>query len=368
MRRALELAEGGVGHVNPNPLVGAVLVKEGRIVGEAYHPKFGGPHAEALAIQQAGSAAVGGELYVNWEPCVSYPGKRNPPCVDEIIRSGIRRVIIATRDPTPQVNGRGIARLKQAGIEVIEGVLAKEAQQLNEIRIKYATTDMPFVLLKMAMTADGKIATRTGDSQWISSGEALTLAHQLRARYAAVLVGIGTVLHDDPQLTVRRIRGRDPMRIVLDSQGRIPLQAALLHVKSEAPTIIATCTMPEEKERQLKDSSQHVAIWRMPANQDGQVDLHALLRKLAISQIDSLLIEGGATVAEAFVREHLIDKLMFILAPKIVGGRQAPTPVGGEGIASMEQALRLKDCSVCTLGVDVVYQGYFDYCEAGGRP
>lgn len=368
MRRALELAERGVGYVNPNPLVGAVIVKDGQIVGEAYHAEFGGPHAEALAIQQAGSAAQDAELYVNWEPCVSYPGKRNPPCVAEIIRSGIRRVIIATRDPTPEVHGRGIAQLRQAGIAVIEGVLVREAQQLNEIRIKYATTGMPFVLLKMAMTADGKIATRTGDSHWISSGEALTLAHQLRARYAAVLVGIGTVLRDDPQLTVRHSRGRDPMRIVLDSQGRIPLQAALLHVKSAAPTIIATCNMSEEKERQLKSSSQQVAIWRMPADQDGRVDLQSLLKKLAAAQIDSLLIEGGATVAEAFLAERLIDKLMFIIAPKIVGGRAAPTPVGGEGIEKMEQALRLKDCSVDTVGVDVVYQGYLDYCEAGGLP
>lgn len=366
MRRALELAEQGVGRVNPNPLVGAVVVKDGRVIAEAYHAEFGGPHAEALALERAGRAAYGAELYVNWEPCIAYPGKRNPPCVDQIITSGARRVIVATRDPTPQVNGHGIAQLQQAGIEVIEGVLAKEAQQLNEIRTKYATTGLPFVMLKMAMTADGKIATRTGDSRWISSGESLKLSHRLRVRYAAVLVGIGTVLRDNPQLTVRRIPGRDPMRIVLDSKGRIPIQAAILHCQSEAPTVIATCDMSEERARQLKEKCENVEIWRLPMSEEGGVDLLALLKQLGEAHRDSLLIEGGSTVAGAFLHKRLIDKFMIIIAPKILGGQAAPSPVGGAGVERIEQAFRLQDCAFYAVGSDVVYQGYLDYSGAGG--
>lgn len=360
MRRALELAELGTGRVNPNPLVGAVVVKEVRIIAEAYYARFGGPHAEALALQQAGKEAWGAELYVNWEPCVAYPGKHTPPCVEQIIRAGIRRVIVATIDPTPQVNGRGLAKLREAGIEVIQGVLEKEAQRLNEIRVKYATTGLPFVLLKMAMTADGKIATHTGDSRGISSEESLRLIHRLRARYAAVLVGIGTVLKDDPKLTVRYAEGRDPLRIVLDSQGRIPLSSSILRLESQAPTVIATCDMPKKKEQQLKHL-KNIEVWRLPANKDGRVNLQALMKHLGEVQVDSLLVEGGPTVAASFLKERLIDKLLFIIAPKVIGGREAPTPIGGEGLERIEQAFRLKECSVSLSGPDVVYQGYFDY-------
>jgi len=367
MRRALELAERGWGQVNPNPLVGAVLVKEGRIIAEAHHERYGGPHAEALALRQAGEEARGAELYVNWEPCVAYPGKLTPPCIDQIIASGIRRVVVATRDPTPQINGRGIVRLKEAGIKVVEGVLEEEARRLNEIRAKYATTGLPFVLLKMAMTADGKIATYRGDARWISSEETLKLAHRLRARYASVLIGIETVLKDDPQLTVRRVRGRDPWRIVLDSRGRVPLEASVFHLQSEAPTVIATCAMPKEKEEELKElcTPTKVEVWRLPAS-EGRVDLRALLKKLGEAKIDSVLVEGGSTVAAAFLRERLLDKLMLVIAPKVVGGEEAPTPLGGPGIARMAEAIRLREVSVSTLGPDVVYEGYFDYSTAKG--
>jgi diaminohydroxyphosphoribosylaminopyrimidine deaminase/5-amino-6-(5-phosphoribosylamino)uracil reductase len=363
MRRVLALAEKGAGRVNPNPLVGAVLVRDGKIIAEAYHERSGGLHAEALVLNRAGGEARGAALYVNWEPCVAYPGKRTPPCVDAIIRAGVCRVIVATRDPTPEIRGCGIEHLKRAGIEVIEGVLEAQAKKLNEIRAKFATTGRPFVTLKMAMTADGKIATRTGDSRWISSEASRELVHELRARYAAVLVGIGTVLWDDPRLTVRRAEGRDPLRIVLDSQGRIPRDARILHVKSGAPTAIATCAMPPEKESELRDlnTPTRIEIWRLPADSHGRVDLQALLGRLGEAQIDSLLVEGGSTVAAAFLRDHLLDKLTLFIAPKVIGGREAPTPIGGEGVACLSEAVCLKDISIRSLEPDVVYEGYFEY-------
>ncbi|MBI1729392.1 bifunctional diaminohydroxyphosphoribosylaminopyrimidine deaminase/5-amino-6-(5-phosphoribosylamino)uracil reductase RibD [Candidatus Acetothermia bacterium] len=369
MRRAIELAELGSGYVNPNPLVGAVLVKEGKIIAEAYHERFGEPHAEALALQRAGKAATDADLYVNWEPCISYPGKRTPACVDQIISSGIRRIIVATSDPTPEVNGKGIQHLRKAGIEVIGGILENEAKRLNEIRAKFAVTGRPFVLLKMAMTADGKIATRTGDSQWVSSGESLKLAHRLRVRYAAVLVGIGTVLHDDPQLTVRKVKGRDPIRIVLDSKGQIPLSARLFYLESQAPTIIATCCMSSEKAEQIKKlkTKTPIEIWRLPEDSAGHVDLNALVNGLGERQIDSLLVEGGSGIAAAFLQQRLLDKLTFIIAPKLLGGESAPTPIGGQGIASMAKAISLKEPAVRMLGNDVVYEAAVDYASSEGQ-
>lgn len=363
MRRALELATRGTGRVNPNPLVGAVVVKNGEIVAEAYHEHYGGPHAEAHALKQAGPQARGAKLYVNWEPCIAYPGKKTRPCVDEIRRSGIRKVVVATRDPTPEVNGRGIAQLREGGIEVVEGVLEQEAQRLNEIRAKYATTGMPFVLLKMAMSADGKIATRTGDARWISSHESLELAHGLRNRYAAVLVGIGTALKDDPQLTVRRVQGRDPLRVVLDSQGKIPLNAKLLHRESEAPTAIATCGMSRAKEEELAklETPTSIEIWRLPSASEGRIELPALVNELAFRSVDSVLLEGGAAVAAAFLNAKLLDKVLFTIAPKLLGGREAPSPIGGAGLDRVEDAFRLRDVSVRQSGPDMVYEGYVEY-------
>ena len=375
MRRALELAERGAGWTSPNPMVGAVVVKKNIILGEGWHAEFGGPHAEFLALQQAGALARGADLYVNLEPCVAAPGKHNPPCADAIVRAGIQRVFIALRDPDPRINGRGIARLREAGLEVIEGLLEREARKLNEIYLKFKTTGLPFVTLKMAMTADGKIATRTGDSQWISSEKSLRLAHELRHRHRAILVGIGTVLADDPQLTVRLADfsrslpvygegqgevgvGRNPMRIVLDSQGRVPLDAAVVRSAEEIRTIIATTdAMSQGKEQALR--SAHVEVWRLPAH-DGRVAPRAVIQKLSQEQIDSVLIEGGAEVAWSFVREKLIDKILLVIAPKIVGGRAAPGPVGGPGFERLSQAIPLRNITVSQLNGDILYEAYLD--------
>ncbi len=360
MRRALELAERGAGWTSPNPLVGAVVVKENRVISEGWHEEFGGPHAESVALQRAGALARGAELYVTLEPCVAAPGKHNPPCADEIIRAGIRRVFVATRDPDPRINGRGIERLQEAGIEVIEGLLEREARKLNEIYLKFKTTGLPFITLKMAMTADGKIATRTGDSRWISSEKSLRLAHELRHRYRAIVVGIGTVLADDPQLTVRREdRSRQPIRIILDSQGRIPLDAVVVRSAQEIRTIVATTdAMPLEKEQALRQA--HVEVWRLPAAADGRVALTSLIQKLAHEQIDSLLIEGGSEIAWGFLREKLIDKILLVIAPKIVGGRAAPSPVGGPGFERLSQAIPLRNITVSQLNGDILYEAYLD--------
>lgn len=362
MRRALELAERGAGWTSPNPMVGAVVVKHNIIVSAGWHEEFGGPHAEFSALQRAGALARGADLYVNLEPCVAAPGKRNPPCADEILRAGIKRVFVALRDPDPRINGKGIDTLRRAGIEVIEGLLEREARKLNEIYLKFKTTGLPFMTLKMAMTADGKIATHTGDSQWISSQRSLEFAHELRHRHRAILVGIGTVLADNPQLTVRRTvqarPARNPIRIVLDSRGRIPLDATVVRSAQEVRTIVATTdAMPPDKEQALRDA--HVAVWRLP-QRDGRVDLCALIQKLAHEQIDSVLIEGGSDVAWSFVRARLIDKILLVIAPKIIGGRAAPGPIGGPGCERLSEAIPLREITVSRLDDDILYEAYLD--------
>lgn len=357
MRRALELAERGAGWTSPNPMVGAVVVKQNSILSEGWHEQFGGPHAEFVALQRAGALARGADLYLTLEPCVSAPGKRNPPCADEIIRAGIARVFVALRDPDPRINGRGIERLTEAGIEVIEGLLEREARKLNEIYLKFKTTGTPFITLKMAMTADGKIATRTGDSRWISSQESLRFAHELRHRHRAILVGIGTLLADNPQLTARlEQKTRQPIRIVLDSHGRIPLDAEVVRSAGQIRTIVATTdALSPHKEQALRQA--RVEVWRLPAR-DGRVDLHALVQKLSQDQIDSLLIEGGAEVAWSFLSQRLIDKMLLVIAPKIIGGRAAPGPVGGSGFERLSEAIPLKEITISRLDGDILYEAY----------
>ncbi|MFQ5796362.1 MAG: bifunctional diaminohydroxyphosphoribosylaminopyrimidine deaminase/5-amino-6-(5-phosphoribosylamino)uracil reductase RibD [Candidatus Bipolaricaulia bacterium] len=360
MIRALELARRGEGGVNPNPLVGALIVSAGRIVGEGYHREFGGPHAEVYALEAAGDRTDGADLYVTLEPCAHYG--RTPPCVDRIITGGINRVIIAMEDPYPEVSGRGIQRLRDAGIEVEAGILESEARQVNEIYLKYVTTGVPFVLLKMAMTADGKIATRTGDSRWISSKASRRRVHELRNRFSAILVGINTVLADDPELTVRLVPGRDPVRIVLASNGAIPLEAKLLNLESRAKTIVAT-TGAISRQKRMALEERGAEVWTLDAGEDGRVDPRALIAKLGEAKIDSLLIEGGSAVAASFIEASLVDKLLLFIAPKIVGGIQALTPVGGTGREWIEAAAQLRDVSVEMVDGDVAYVGYLSEGE-----
>jgi len=353
MRRALDLAQLGAGWTRPNPLVGAVVVKDGQVIAEGYHAVCGGPHAEAVALLEAGARARGGDLYLNLEPCVAFPGKKTPPCVDAILQAGIKRVIVATADPNPHVSGRGLVRLREAGVAVVEGVLADEAQRLNEVFFHWIRTRTPFVVLKLALSLDGKIATRTGRSRWITGSESRRRVHLLRARYGAILVGVGTVLADDPSLTVREVEGPQPLRVILDREGRTPLAAKVL--SGEARTVIATGDrMPAETEVELR--ARGAEVWRLPGEGD-RVDLGALLRRLG-GETDSLLVEGGSEVAGSFLSAGLVHKIAFFYAPVILGGRDAVPAVGGDGVADPAEAIRVRDLSIERVGEDFLITGY----------
>ncbi|MFH1609591.1 MAG: bifunctional diaminohydroxyphosphoribosylaminopyrimidine deaminase/5-amino-6-(5-phosphoribosylamino)uracil reductase RibD [Candidatus Bipolaricaulota bacterium] len=353
MRRALELARLGEGLARPNPMVGAVVVKDGAPIAEGHHTVCGGPHAEAVALMEAGDRARGADLYLNLEPCVEFPGKKTPSCTEAILKAGIRRAIVATCDPNPHVSGRGLARLREAGVEVVEGVLAAEARRLNEVFFHWIRHRTPFVVLKLAMSLDGKIATPTGKSRWITGPEARRRVHVLRSRYGAVLVGVGTVLADDPELTVREVEGPQPLRVVLDSQGRIPLGAKVL--SSAARTLVATTRMPAGLEEGLR--AKGAEVWRLPA-QDDRVDLRELLRRLGEWDVDSVLVEGGSEVAWAFLSQGLVHKIAFFYAPLILGGRHAIPAVGGEGVSDLDQAIRICDLAVERVGEDLLITGY----------
>jgi diaminohydroxyphosphoribosylaminopyrimidine deaminase / 5-amino-6-(5-phosphoribosylamino)uracil reductase len=356
MQQALALARGGLGLVSPNPLVGCVLVKAGAVVGQGYHQRFGGPHAEVHALQEAGSQARGAVLYVNLEPC-SHTGK-TPPCADAVIQSGVSRVVAALRDPDPRVNGRGLSRLEAAGIAVTVGVCEAEARKLNEVFIKYITTRCPFVTLKSAITLDGKIATRTGASQWITGELARQEGHRLRHAADAILVGIGTVLQDDPQLTARLPdqQGANPLRVIVDSTLRVPLQAQVAAVASDRRTlIVTTARAPVAHSEALR--TRGVEVVCLPAYDDGRVDLEALCRYLGERGVASVLVEGGATLSATLLRRRLVDKVLLFVAPKIIGG-DGLSVVGSCGVETMEQVIHLRDVVSQCLGNDVLLEAY----------
>ena len=335
MKLALRLAARGAGWVSPNPMVGAVVVKGGQVVGRGYHRRAGAPHAEVEALRAAGEAARGADLYVTLEPC-NHQG-RTPPCTQAILAAGVRRVIIATRDPNPQVTGGGAEFLAAQGVDVNVGLLAAEARRLNEAWFHYVNTGRPWVMAKAACSLDGKIATVGGESQWLTGEAARALGHRLRHRVDAIVVGIGTVLADDPQLTTRRPRGRgkDPIRIVLDSRLRLPLTARLLNLDSQAPTWVATTSQaPPETIRALKARGAQVLV--LPADA-GRVSLPALLEELGARQVQSLLVEGGAETLGTFFDQRLVQPVLFFLCPQNpgratcpgYGGRSRDHPPGG---------------------------------------
>ena len=350
LRLAFDLAEIAEGDTSPNPLVGAVLVRDGEIVGRGYHRTFGGPHAEVYALDEAGDRARGATLYVTLEPC-SHFGK-TPPCTDRLIHAGVARVVAPIEDPNPLVAGRGFDALRAAGIEVEVGRLRDSARRQNEIFLKFIRTGIPFVHLKLAVSLDGRLATRTGDTRWITGEAGQTLAHRWRRRHAAVLVGIGTVLADDPELTVRHVVGRQPVPVVLDARGRIPLAARLL--AGNRQPVLATRSLTAAHRAKLETAG--FRVWELPGKGEG-VDLPRLLACLGEIGIDSILIEGGGETAASFLEAGLVDRVSFLLAPILIGGRSAVPAIGGLGAERLADAVRLVDVTTTWVGPDLVYSG-----------
>ncbi|WP_026293911.1 bifunctional diaminohydroxyphosphoribosylaminopyrimidine deaminase/5-amino-6-(5-phosphoribosylamino)uracil reductase RibD [Saccharibacillus kuerlensis] len=352
MRLALENARSAKGQTAPNPMVGSVIVNEGRIVGIGAHLKPGEPHAEIHALRMAGDHAKGGTIYVTLEPC-SHHG-RTGPCAEAVVRAGLSRVVIAAPDPNPLVAGRGVKILRDAGIEVIEGVLREESERLNEVFNRYIVSKRPFVTVKSATTLDGKIATRTSSSRWITSAEAREDVHRLRHESGAILVGVQTILHDDSQLTTRLPNGRNPLRVVLDSTLRIPEDARVI-TDGEAPTWIFTGSNADPAKRERLEAAGVRVI-----ETDGErVNLEQVLDTLGSSEISSLLVEGGGQVNASFVEQGLADKLLLYMAPKLVGGKDAPTFLEGLGVGNMDEAFELDDLRVEQLGPDLKFEAYF---------
>jgi diaminohydroxyphosphoribosylaminopyrimidine deaminase / 5-amino-6-(5-phosphoribosylamino)uracil reductase len=357
MRRALALAGKGRGRTSPNPMVGAVLVKGGRVIAEGYHRRAGGPHAEAIALKKAGPKASGATLYLNLEPC-SHLDKRTPPCAPLIIKSRIKRIVIAMRDPNPKVSGRGIALLRRAGVQITEGVLKREALRLNEAYNKYVTTGRPFVISKTAMSLDGKIASSKGSTTWITGEKARQEVHRLRDQSDAVLVGINTVLTDDPRLTTRLpgANGRDAHRVILDSTLKIPVTARVLTQKSDAKTIIATTRRGHpNKIRALEQAGATVLIVK---DQAGRVDLSELMTELGRIGITSVLIEGGGEINASVFRSGIVDKLVWFIAPKIIGRKDAVAVMEGSIGTDANQPVSVRDISITRIGEDIMLEGY----------
>jgi diaminohydroxyphosphoribosylaminopyrimidine deaminase/5-amino-6-(5-phosphoribosylamino)uracil reductase len=352
MKLALRLARRGLGQTSPNPMVGAVIMKNGKVIGQGYHERFGGPHAEINAISDVKGDLNGATLYVTLEPCC-HQGKKTPPCLDTLLKYKWKRVVVGTLDPNPKVNGRSIEILKQKGFETKAGVLQEECQSLNEVYFKYIQTGIPFVTLKYAQTLDGRIATATGDSRWISSEPSLKWAHRLRSLHDAVLVGVGTVLEDDPQLTVRLVKGRNPLRVVADSRLKIPLNSRILKDLDNAPTIIAA-TSQADIEKKLALNVMGIEVLTVEEDSEGMVDLKDLLQKLGKKNISSVLVEGGATTITSFIHQALVDKLVLIIAPKIMG--KGVEAVGDLGVLKVGRALKLSFEKVYRRGEDIVVE------------
>ncbi len=361
MKRVLELAKKGLGRVNPNPLVACVIVKEDKIIAEDYHHHFGGFHAERNAINSLNNSIYEGNLedaclYVNLEPCAHY-GK-TPPCTDIIIKSGIKKVVIGAIDYNEQVSGKGISILKNSGIEVVTGVLEKECLALNQIFYHYIQEKTPYVLMKYAMTMDGKIASYTGHSKWITSEASREHVHHTRHKYAAIMIGIGTVLKDDPMLTCRIENGIHPVRIICDNKLRIPLNSKILQTAKEIKTIIATISYDEEKMKAIEDTGA-IVIKVMP--RFGKINLRELMQLLVKMQIDSVIIEGGGELNYSALEEKIVHKVQTYIAPKIIGSNEACSPVGGRGLSDINHCFRLINQQFYTFDEDIMIESEVDY-------
>jgi len=368
MKKALALAARAKGRTSPNPMVGAVVVKGGNVIGTGYHKKAGTPHAEAIALKQADADAKNATLYVTLEPCC-HTEKKTPPCTREIIRSGVKRVVIAMTDPNPKVSGNGIAELQAAGIEVHVGLMEAGAQRLNEAFSKFITTREPFVTLKMAQSLDGKIATARGESKWITGPEARKRVHRLRNEVDALLVGIGTIRKDDPSLDCRIRGGRSPYRIVLDSRLRIPMSAKVLQHGDGKTIVVTTPRAGARKMKHLQEQGHTVIVVnsgkaagtrrRAGANPGtDRIHLKRLMKKLGTMDITHILIEGGSSVAAAALSEKIVDKVIFFVAPSIIGGTDSVPSVGGTSPGLLKNAHAIKNMTVTKVGNDICIEGY----------
>lgn len=347
MQRVFELAKKGEGAVSPNPMVGVVLARKGKIVASAWHKKYGGPHAEKLVLNHA---RPGDTLYINLEPCVFFDGKKTPGCVPEILKSGISRVVVAMKDPNPKVSGRGIKQLRAAGVKVKVGLFKKEAEKLNEKFVKWMRTGIPFIGMKVAMSLDGKIATKTGDSKWITSEASRLWVKKLRDTYDAILVGSRTVLRDNPTLAGAK---REPKRIILDSELRIPKRAKVL--RDFNVILVTTKRAPKSKIHFF--TRRGILLKIFPK----KIQLTPLLRFLGKQGISSILVEGGSEIFGSFIDAKLVDRLYWFIAPKIIGGRSATPALGGEGIARMRNALLLKNWQIQKIGEDIMLSPADEY-------
>lgn len=357
MKRAIELAKQGAGWTAPNPLVGAVVVKNGRVIGEGYHRKYGELHAERNALAACTEDPAGATLYVTLEPCCHY-GK-TPPCTEIIIEKKIAKVVIGSRDPNPKVAGKGARILREHGIEVVEDYMREACDALNPVFFHYITTKTPYVVLKFAMTLDGKIATRTGASKWITGEAARNHVHQLRGRYAGILAGIGTVLADDPMLNCRIDGAHQPLRIILDSHLRIPMGSRLVRSAKEYPLLIVCNESTRDREegasRIQKLEEAGAKVWTLP-EKNGHPDLNVLMQRLGEEKIDSVLIEGGGTVNEAALKAHIVHHVYAYIAPKIFGGEDAKTPVEGSGIRLPQECANLRLAKITVLLNDMLLE------------
>lgn len=372
MDRAIRLARLGAGHVNPNPLVGAVIVKSGRIIGAGYHEEIGGLHAERNALAACTEDPAGSDIYVTLEPCCHY-GKQ-PPCTDALLAAGVRRVIIGSRDPNPLVSGKGVRILREQGVEVVTDFLRAECDRLNPVFFHYITRKQPYVTLKYAMTLDGKIASAAGESRWISSEASREKARRDRGLSMGILVGVGTVLADDPALTCRTPGAIDPVRVILDTRLRTPLTAQVMKTAAVLPaqgglpevstrdgmryprTVIATC----EKDKNKLEPYQKAGalVLSLPPDEDGRVSVPVLLKKLGAMKMDSLYVEGGGNVHWSFLRERAADKVQIYIGPLLLGGADARSPVEGAGFPSPPEALRLTGIRTERIGDDLFLEGY----------
>ncbi|MEB2308895.1 MAG: bifunctional diaminohydroxyphosphoribosylaminopyrimidine deaminase/5-amino-6-(5-phosphoribosylamino)uracil reductase RibD [Candidatus Brocadiaceae bacterium] len=357
MMLALELAEKARGKVEPNPMVGAVLIKNGEIIGKGYHQIFGGAHAEIHAINEGGENCKGATLYISMEPCAHY-GK-TAPCVDAIIKAGITKVIIPIIDPNPVTSGKGMQKLKEAGIEVRLGVMESQAKKLNAPFFKLMQTGLPYIIVKWAMSLDGKIATHGGDSRWITSEESRAYVHKIRGWMDGIVVGINTVIRDDPLLTCRLEGGRNPRRIIVDGNAILPLSSRLIKTISECEIIVAvTMNAPQERIERLKQAGCKIIQTK---DISGRVDLHDFFRYLGEMKLTNILVEGGSRIITSMIEGHLADKIIVFIAPVIIGGEGALPPVLGKGVDMMCRAVKLREISIKRFLNDTAIEGVPEY-------